>query len=194
MLRNLATLMLDEYKMANTKFDKSLIISDAAERIREKGNFVRRHTTTEKWAIAEELLCREKVSAVFRDALRQRRRKDNSVLAKSTLHQTQGQRKQAFATRTPSSSGMEEEQINRVVYPLSAIDLTYRPASPSLIGLERPSIANVNDWVPLPRLGPQSSEKNDGFSIFAIAFANLAEDGDPFEPKPFYEGPASLAS
>ena len=36
-----------------------------------------------------------------------------------------------------------------------------------------------------------SSSKPDIFSIFAIALANISEEGDPFEPKPFYEGPAS---
>jgi hypothetical protein len=201
MLRNLATVMLDEYKRARSKLDKSLIISGVTESIRQEGRFVKRHTTTKKWVIAEDLLCREKVSAVFRDALHERSRNSTSFFTQSALHQAEEERNQDYAAGNSSNFGMnemdrEEEKFNTVLDNLLVIGWTCRSVSPSLLGFERSSLAsslvNGNDpLLPLPRLGPQSSDKNDGFSIFAVAFANIAENGDPFEPKPFYEGLAS---
>jgi hypothetical protein len=195
MLRNLATIMLDEYQRARTKLDKSLIISDVADHIRQQGHFVKRNPTTEEWVIAEDLLCREKVSAVFRDALHQRSR-NYTYISNQRANRAEEQSNQDFAAMTSSTLGMKgvdrkEEQFNTVLGPLPVIEWIWRPTSPSLLGLERPSIAYGNDQIPLPCWGPQSSDKNDGFSIFAAALANIAEDGDPFEPKPFYEGPAS---
>ncbi|CAB9496448.1 Nitrilase family, member 2 [Seminavis robusta] len=75
MLRRLAVSMIAEYAEARTKMDKSLIISNVVDRIRDSGSFVKVDLASGRWLIAEDLLCREKTSAVFRDALHEYRKK-----------------------------------------------------------------------------------------------------------------------
>jgi hypothetical protein len=109
MLRDLVASMLDEYALAKTKLEKSLIISDAAERVRQNGNFVKRDTRTNKWVLAEDLLCREKISAVFRDALHQRGRIGSgpgrvgcSSFTKQAIHHVVEQEKKRRTSAPPA--------------------------------------------------------------------------------------------
>jgi hypothetical protein len=66
MLRNLVHAMLDEYWEAQTKPDKTCIISEVVEHVRNIGRFVKRDVASGKWVHAEDLLCREKCSQTFR--------------------------------------------------------------------------------------------------------------------------------
>lgn len=59
--------LLEDYKEAQTKSDKSNIISEVVEYIYQNGRFVKRYIETGEWVYAEPLLCREKVSQTFRD-------------------------------------------------------------------------------------------------------------------------------
>jgi hypothetical protein len=66
MLRNMVDAMLDEYREAQTKPDKTYIISQLVEHVRKIGRFVKRDVASGKWVHAEDLLCREKCSQTFR--------------------------------------------------------------------------------------------------------------------------------
>jgi hypothetical protein len=74
MLRTLAASMIDDYNKSCTKLDKSVIISHVVDRVRASGIFVKFHLASGRWLVAEDLLCREKTSAVFREALHDHRK------------------------------------------------------------------------------------------------------------------------
>jgi hypothetical protein len=78
MLRQMAASMIADYDKSCTKLDKSLIISSVVDRIRASGMFVKFDPSSGRWLVAEELLCREKTSAVFRDALHDHRKAASS--------------------------------------------------------------------------------------------------------------------
>ncbi|CAB9496449.1 Nitrilase family, member 2 [Seminavis robusta] len=177
MLRNIAASMLEEYSRSKTKLDKSLIISDVAEHVRAQGSFVKRDNASDKWVLAEDLLCREKISAVFRDAMHQRCR-----------------------SSTPSTSGKRalrraEEQQSRAFDPLPMLQWKNQIPSSFTFESSRPSflLEKTQSETPFPSLATAAatSPKTDIFSIFSVAMADITEEGDPFEPKPLYEGPAS---
>lgn len=78
MLRQLAASMIADYDKSCTKLDKSLIISHVVDRVRASGTFVKFDLASGRWLVAEDLLCREKTSAVFRDALHDHRKAASS--------------------------------------------------------------------------------------------------------------------
>ena len=180
MLRELAASMLDDYAMAKTKLEKSLIISDVADSVRSQGNFVKKDNRSDKWVVAEDLLCREKISAVFRDALHQRCRNGAGSVAKKALHQACQEKKRrssappVFQTQPTLQWGADVTTPN--------FGLAFAPTMQ----------ANETHHTPVPPLFPQVSvPKNDFFSIFSVALSNVCEDGDPFEPKPIFEASRS---
>jgi len=70
MLRDIAASKIAEYAAAKTKLDKSEIISSVVELVRcSYGGYVKQHSASGQWLVAEDLLCREKTSGVFREAL-----------------------------------------------------------------------------------------------------------------------------
>jgi hypothetical protein len=78
MLRQMAVARIVDYDKSCTKLDKSLIISNVVDRIRASGMFVKCDVSSGRWLVAEDLLCREKTSAVFRDALHDHRKATSS--------------------------------------------------------------------------------------------------------------------
>jgi len=59
-----------EYSKATNKWEKSFILSSVIDYIRTNGRFVRLDSNGVSWVQAEDLLCREKCSAVFREYVR----------------------------------------------------------------------------------------------------------------------------
>ena len=80
MLRRIAASRIGEYAQARTKLDKSLIISEVVDRVRSLGGFVKLEQVSGCWIQAEDLLCREKTSGVFREALNEYRTSNQSQL------------------------------------------------------------------------------------------------------------------
>lgn len=105
-LRTLVGNMLEEYKKAQTKSDKSNIISDVVEYVRTKGRFVKRDCVTGKWIYAEPLLCREKCSQSFRDNMAETYRSSNVAKRNKRRQEQQDKRGEgasAFATVTTAT-------------------------------------------------------------------------------------------
>jgi hypothetical protein len=76
-LRTLVASILNEYTQAQTKTDKSNIISDVVEYVKNNGRFIKQDLHSGMWVHAEPLLCREKCSQTFRDNLAQVYRSSN---------------------------------------------------------------------------------------------------------------------
>lgn len=193
MLRGLAASMLNEYALAKTKLDKSLIISDVAEHVRQKGNFVKRDNATERWVIAEDLLCREKISAVFRDALHQRQRTGGSSFTKRTEEkrrtlvqpQVPFQWKikvppPTFGLHAQNSFTTNSDQLRQAPLLAAANANAVAASQASLLG-----VASAQGMMAGPLMAAAAAPgAGDIFSIFSNALANIKEEGDPFEPKP----------
>lgn len=234
MLRNLAASMLDEYAGAKTKLDKSLIISDVAEHVRQNGNFVKRDTTTEKWVVAEDLLCREKISAVFRDALHQRSRNATPLTKRAQHHAVAMDKRHSApsgllahsiaaarreleeapsmpkAPSMPALQGMQAARSMPALQGLQALQrqpaatanwkYNFAPASatfgfnlppavmPGFAGSASDELTRQQLAELLPSVSANAAKSHDLLSIFNTALAGIKEDGDPFEPKPLYEG------
>ena len=191
MLRSMAQSMLKKYSLANTKLDKSLIISDVVEHIRQNGNFVKRDSKSDQWVLAEDLLCREKISAVFRDALHQQSRSGSGSMPKKAIAQAIEKQQHYQRRALPAMPSLECTTLKQVRVPLP---------SPALSSSCAP-VSSQNftvDWTTLLRNQHQSpqntsmsaatAEKKDLFSLFSLAISDINTDDDPFEPKPIFEG------
>ena len=173
MLREIAVSMLEDYAAAKTKLEKSLIISDVADSVRAQGNFVKKDSRSDNWVIAEDLLCREKISAVFRDALHQRSRAGAASVAKKAVHRACEEKK-----RRSSAPPVFQYQ--------PSLQWCQNDSVPDLDAASSALFGNVQLQTS-PRLTQSVSPKSDFFSIFSLALSNINEDGDPFEPKPLFE-------
>jgi len=160
--------MLADYASAKSKLDKSLIITDVAEHVREKGHFVKRSPSSDAWVLAEELLCREKISAVFRDALHQKNRSMKSIpKMQATVPKMQARRHSGLQQPI-----MMQQQMQQTTVPDQCATW------PTLLFGQQGLASQGTVY-----------QKNDLFSVlsFALMDSNTA-DNNPYEPKPFFEG------
>lgn len=81
MLRRISASRITEYSQARTKLEKSIIINGVVKYIRTLGGFVKLEQASGCWIHAEDLLCREKVSGNFRDALNDYHKSNNNQLS-----------------------------------------------------------------------------------------------------------------
>ena len=190
MLRLLAHEMLPRYITAKTKLEKSLIISEVSEVVRAQGNFIKRDNVSDDWVLAEDLLTREKVSAVLRDCLHQsKKRSGPGFMPKKSMSSRAIQEQQA----REAMSGLGHTTFSQVLVPLPplAIPSCLAP-SPDAFTIDWPSIlreqqASNQDGGSVPTTSTQIGKK-DLFSIFSLALADIGTDGDdPFEPRPICE-------
>ena len=184
MLRTLAQNMLPRYSAANTKMEKSLIISEVAEVVREQGDFVKIDMSTQEWTLAEDLLVREKISAVFRDAKAQSKRSTPQSFMHKKSMSSRSIQEQKSCTVMPT---LEHTNLNQITVPLQP----FQNAAPSPNAeLHWPSalqrqLPSLQQSVPGPSTG--NFGKNDLLSIFSLALADISDSDDPFEPRPIYE-------
>jgi hypothetical protein len=109
--RERVILMLDEYKRAKSKLDKSNVLSRVVDQVRHQspsGGFVKQSATTGRWFEVGDFLAREKTSQAFRDALHDRYKSSN--LAKKQRRQEE----QARASDTYNKLAVREEQLKRL--------------------------------------------------------------------------------
>jgi hypothetical protein len=211
-LRTLVASMLSEYTKAQTKGDKSNIISDVVEYVRNHGRFVKRDLKTGMWAYAEPLLCREKCSQTFRDNLAQTYRSSN-VAKRNKRRQEQQDKKLGTCTDIPEAKRMKPSidgpALNARI-PSNLFDLDMELWSPKTqarsmsLDVSSASMTGATDINHLtlsiqPRSGNAgSATANDGNASsnnLAIWLSTLAQGlscnsfmdqttTDPFEPTP----------
>lgn len=175
-----------------------MLISQVAEHVRLNGNFVKKDNRSDKWVIAEDLLCREKISAVFRDTLHQRCRTGGSSFAKKTIRAVEEKKRRVSAppafllsqipldweVNDPSQSfGSGMQPMRRASAQLPASVMMNQAPAPFP---QAPTLTQTP--VPMPNLAHAAAHnKGDIFGIFSFALSNINEEGDPFEPKPLFE-------
>lgn len=164
--------------MAQTKPDKSEIISGVVSRVRQGGRFVKRCPDTGNWILAEDLLCREKCSQCFRDALHQTYRSSNVSKKNKRRRELERQFQQQDAVMCPpEAKRMRSDPVPVPVPPMST-PLT-------LFDWDMSPIASK------PRVFRRASDLNGNMvSLLVDAFGtgvNETEnvDENPFEPTPF---------
>lgn len=171
---------LDEYKKAVTKPDKSFIISEVVEEVRRNGRFVKKDNVTGKWVYAEELLCREKCSQTFRDALHETYRSSN--VAKKNKRRREQQLK------VMAEKKMQETEVKRHCS-TSVQQLPSLPADLFAMGTTTPSsvskpMATKTASIP-KKSGPPSGQDIIAILSDVLSLSSLDdEDDNPFEPKP----------
>jgi len=180
--------MMDEYAEAQTKPDKSNIITKVVTAVRKEGSFVKKHMASGKWVYAEDLLCREKVSQTFRDSLHQTHKS-------SDVTSQQGERKREFEQFATVSD--EEESF---LY-AKRMRRTAAPSAPN----------HLFDWSEMPPLGGQQQQVNpmhfpllqqqrpeeSMMSVFVDTFgaARMANEMEnPFEPTPIIQQQSTRTS
>lgn len=166
-LRKIATSMLGEYEAARSKLGKSVIISTVVARIREEGSFVKRDLSSGKWVFAEDLLCREKTSASFRDALQQRRRKKNLAACQSAIRERNILKPERRKCMPQTSETVSNERAFMNFSNEEHVRSSRKPTTSTPLGNK------LGTWNP-----------SDTFSGLCNAFSNVEEDGNPFEPTP----------
>uniref|UniRef100_A0A7S1YNN8 DUF6824 domain-containing protein n=1 Tax=Grammatophora oceanica TaxID=210454 RepID=A0A7S1YNN8_9STRA len=67
--RSLIEANLEEFKKASSKVEKSIVVSQIVNAVREKGDFYRQDSTTKNWYQVSDRVAREKTGAHLRDAL-----------------------------------------------------------------------------------------------------------------------------
>ena len=174
---------MDEYSNAQTKPDKSNIISAVVEHVRQSGNFVKKDLSSGTWYYAEDLLCREKCSQTFRDALHQTYRSSN--VAKKNKRLRELQQEQLQQQRPSEMEAVHQAKRMRQSDPT--------PVAPT------PIAAHLFDWelAPMPHLGPPVSRRTSALSgpmmsVLVDTFGCtdvLDEDENPFEPTPLLPPP-----
>ena len=190
MLRVLTHSMLPRYNDCKTKLEKSLIISEVSEVVREKGNFIKRDNVSDDWVLAEDLLTREKVSAVLRDSLHQSKKSPGpGFMLKKSMSSRAIKEQQARAV----VSGLGHTTLSQARVPLPSFALPPLPAPLSdAFTIDWPSILREqqtsnqhSDSVPAMST---FTGKKDLFSIFSLALSDIGTEGDdPFEPRPICE-------
>ena len=168
--------------MAQTKPDKSEIISGVVSHVRQTGRFVKRCPNTGKWMHAEDLLCREKCSQCFRDALHQTYRSSN--VAKKNKR------------RRELDMQFQHDEDNFAWAPEMK---RMRPNPAPLPPLAAPE--HLFDWemsplVPKPRIFRRASDLTGNMvSLLADAFGgNSFHDIDNVDENPFEPTPLPIAS
>jgi len=155
-LRTLVSTMLDEYKEAQTKSDKSNIISDIVEYVRKNGRFVRRDQKNGTWIFAEPLLCREKCSQGFRDNLADTYRSSN--VAKRNKRRQEQQEKRGGVAGTTTGMIMPDAKRMRTVAPIAPPTVMAAPVAvvapipTHFFDMEMPSLAAHAQAVQVPSL------------------------------------------
>lgn len=84
-LRDVVAGYLEQYSSANSKLEKSYILSDIVAKVRKDspdGGFVKRCPETNRWYEVGDFLAREKTSQAFRDALHDKYKSSNSAKKK----------------------------------------------------------------------------------------------------------------
>jgi len=79
-LNNIVASRLDEYSNAETKQDKSMILADVVDKIRNSSlnsGFLKQESTSGLWIEVTDVAAREKTSQAFRDALHEKYRSSN---------------------------------------------------------------------------------------------------------------------
>lgn len=189
MLRSLAQSLLTKYSLAETKLNKSRIISDVIDHIRLNGNFVKRNSKSGEWIVAEDLLSREKTSAVFRDAMHQRSRSESTsgLMAKKAI--SGAITEQQVTALPPMISSLDSSILNQVLVPMPPLSHPSGPFQSENFTLDWPSImGRQQQSIQSAGTPAAAEEKKDLFSIFALALTDINSDDDPFEPKPIFEG------
>jgi hypothetical protein len=210
-LRKIVASMLDDYAVAKSKLDKSLIISDVVDLVRQNGSFVKK-SSSGTWVHAEELLCREKISAVFRDAMHQRGRTSISSQSQGVSNKQARQRRQRQPPSRQEQQEMGEQKGDRPppepkTLPFDANALgstthgaqffngnfkdTKKDASP--VHKVGEKMLELSDSSFLPEADRETRKEGtamirDGemLSIFSRELL-IDEKSNPFEPKPIYE-------
>lgn len=194
MLRKLSRSMLPRYLAAKNKMEKSLIISEVSDLVREQGNFVKRNGLADQWVLAEDLLIREKISAVFRDAMAQNKRSSSHCfMPPKKLISSRAIHEQKPCIAMPS---LKYTSLSDILAPLphlpnplptpshSAPLQAYESQRPSVLEKQQPRMQR-SDHSPVTNT---TIGKTDLLSIFSLALVDISMDGDdPFEPRPIYE-------
>lgn len=173
-LRELAASMLDDYEMAKTKLDKSLLISDVVESVRTNGSFVKLGSSSGGWVYAEELLVREKVSAVFRDAVQQEKRR------RLCLRINKDKQERPCAN-TPKDLS-QPQCINMGLPCPPPITFSFDFGAP-LTTDKQPEPEHVQSSVS-PKKRLDSWAAGVLLSTLSETFSDLEDDGNPYEPRP----------
>jgi len=178
---------MDDYSDAQTKPDKSNIISEVVTFVRQSGSFVRKDLVTDHWVYAEDLLCREKCSQCFRDALYQTYRSSNVAKKNKRLIERNKQQQQQ---RMPELEASHQAKRMRHSNPVAVASLPALPAN-----------LFSGDWESSPLLSPdlQANTVNrvsglsfnevmasSLFDSFACLGDTFEQDENPFEPTPFH--------
>lgn len=174
-LRDIASCMIDKYAAASSKLEKSLIISDVVDHVRINGNFVKRGPGAEGWVHAEELLCREKTSAVFRDSLQFTKKSGSRT---RTLQRVNCQKDQDLAALDDTKGIMDRSGFDYTVTP-SIFSSDY--------GVDRFLVQDEDDAFIREQLPLQNWTQGDLFCILSHALSGMEEDQNPFEPRPLFE-------
>lgn len=107
--------MLDEYRKARSKLDKSKVLSDVVEQVRQNsptGGFVKQDSDG-RWYEVGDFLAREKTSQAFRDALHENYKSSNVAKKK--------RRQQDFSrvgkpSKRPSDSDMIASRMEKLTF------------------------------------------------------------------------------
>lgn len=212
-LRKIVASMLDDYAVAKSKLDKSLIISDVVDLVRQNGSFVKK-SSSGTWVHAEDLLCREKISAVFRDAMHQRGRASPSSQSQSVSANKQArQRRQRQPPLRQEQQEMQEQKWNRLLPGLKTLPLDANALGSMTDGAQTFNFGNFEgtkkDASPVDDIEGKLLEPSDPsfllkadkethkegtamirdaemLSIFSRELL-IDENSNPFEPRPIYE-------
>lgn len=189
-LRTMIVSKLENYVNAQTKSEKSFILMEMINTVRESspwgGGFVRQDKETGRWLEADDVLAREKTSQMFRDALHEfykssrqnRRRKGNKsggILSHAAA--AAGARRSLVGKTNPRQTKRQLGQS-----PLSSLDWT--ESLSNFEYQEGPLVANPERWFVHKASLKTTHDIND--SLFFLLDLNLIneQDNNPFEPRP----------
>jgi len=100
----------EKYSKVESKLQRSMIVTDIVNAVREKGNgFLRMDDTTGEWIECSDVLCREKVGQYFRSALGCRFKSKSRSIKKSKKVNIRQQKQQQQQSVLLSSTKEEEE-------------------------------------------------------------------------------------
>jgi len=153
---------LAQYSKANSKLEKSYILSDIVARVRANspyGGFVKKCPETKRWYEVGDFLAREKTSQAFRDALSDQYKSSNSAKKK--------RRQVAQAVKFEKAYSASNLGYDAAAEPLDA----YAQSSSKLMRVERPrSLSFDNNDVLLGDISEfGSSSARRGFSAADVA-------------------------
>lgn len=186
MLRKLSRSMLPRYLAAKNKMEKSLIISEVSDLVREQGNFVKRNGLADQWVLAEDLLIREKISAVFRDAMAQNKRSSSHCFMppKKLISSREHEQKPCIAMPSLKYTSLSDMLAPVPHLPTPSLSAPLQAYESHVLEKQQPRMQSC-DHLPVTNT---TIGKTDLLSIFSLALVDISMDGDdPFEPRPIYE-------